>query len=167
MVGGLWDDSAGTGDQHCQGRLAFLAKQKEQTLIRRPLGELHPAAGSQLPSTVSLAMDFFLSFPQDILQKNNQKRWRKTHMCWLPFHFLQLPLCMTQSSRFRQSHLPHIYVFPLSASQLGLYLAEQYGHCPLFWVVFALSRVFTFSHIVFKLQCWFQLSLLCKWILKR
>lgn len=112
MVGGLWDDSAGTGDQHCQGRLAFPAKQKEQTLIRRPLGELHPAAGSQLPSTVSLAMDFFLSFPQDILQKNNQKKWRKTHMCWLPFHFLQLPLCMTQSSCFRQSHLPHIYVFP-------------------------------------------------------
>jgi len=31
-------------------------------------------------------------------------------------------------------------------------------------VVFALSHVLTFSHIAFKLQHWFQLSLVCKQI---
>lgn len=41
---------------------------------------------------------------------------------------------------------------------------RAHGHHPLFWGGFAFSHVLTFSHAAFKLQHWFQFSLVCKQI---
>lgn len=39
--------------------------------MRRGLGELHPTAGPEAPSTPSLAMGFFVFLSQNTLQKKN------------------------------------------------------------------------------------------------
>lgn len=104
----------------------------------------------------------FLFFPQNILQKKIEKGWRKTHVWCLPVHLSQLPLCMTQSSRIRQFHLVLIYMFSPSHIPARAVFSRACSHHHLCWGVFALSHVLTFSHVAFKLQHWFQLSLVCK-----
>lgn len=42
--------------------------------------------------------------------------------------------------------------------------SRAHGHHPIFWGGFAFTHVLTFSHVAFKLQHWFQLSLVCKQI---
>lgn len=53
---------------------------------------------------------------------------------------------------------------PLSASQPGMYSAEHVVTILYFGGFFAFTHVLTFSHVAFKLQHWFQLSLVCKQI---